>query len=85
MWWICSDVTGRELPEYARTTDLIGPAEKDGVMDIMNPLVEFGRTQGQIDLPDRLGHLTDTQLNDFAEALLDFQTLADAQTWLARV
>lgn len=37
-----------------------------------------------IELPGQIGHLSDTQLDDLAEALLDFHTLADAQTWLAQ-
>jgi predicted transposase YdaD len=36
------------------------------------------------ELPDQIGHLSDTRLDDLAEALLDFQTLADARAWLAR-
>ena len=36
------------------------------------------------DMPDQIARLADSQLADLAEALLDFQSLAEAQAWLAR-
>jgi len=36
------------------------------------------------ELPERLRHLTAEQLDDLAEALLDFSSLTDVTDWLAR-
>lgn len=35
------------------------------------------------DIDERIGKLSDVQIEEFAEALLDFQSLADANRWLA--
>jgi predicted transposase YdaD len=47
-------------------------------------LRQFRRRFGSlpVGLPDQIAHLTDLQLDDLAEALFDFHTIADAQAWL---
>jgi hypothetical protein len=43
----------------------------------------FGAEIATATFISRLGELSDTQLDNLAEALLDFQSLADAEAWLA--
>jgi predicted transposase YdaD len=71
-----------EWIERGRTEGLTKGRE-EGRREVL--LLQLRRRLGSLpaEFIDRMDHLSVSQLDDLADALLDFQTLADAQSWLA--
>jgi hypothetical protein len=93
-------LTAAEAVAYNRELDAIEPQEREVVMQWTNEWIEKGKVEGRRELisrllsrrlgqlPDnvnqRIAELADHQIDELAEALLDFKDLEDAQLWLAQ-
>ena len=89
-------LTAAEVIVYNRELQAVEPEEKEFVMQVVNEWTEMGAVAlmlrqirhrfGELppELTDRIRQLTGAKVDEFAEALMDFKTVADAQAWLAR-
>jgi predicted transposase YdaD len=92
-------LTTEENAVYNRELRAIASQEQEAVMQYTNPWIEEGKAKGRQDLilrllarrfgevpaelAERIATLPDSRMEAFAESLLDFQSLADAQAWIA--
>lgn len=93
-------LTAQEMKQYEREVAGFAPAEREAAMEILTDWHRKGITQGKeailtrqlrrrfgevpAAVTARLDQLSSEGLDDLADALLDFQTLADLEQWLAR-
>jgi hypothetical protein len=90
-----------QLKEDLRKVGLMTREEERAIMSMDNPLVEWGREEGSLDLVLRqlrkqfgpldpeeeklIGKLPLEKLNDLGEALLDFKSERDLKRWLSQL
>ncbi len=92
-------LTAQEMTQYERVMEKFTPTERTETMELMTSWQEVGITQGKEELvmrqirrrlgavpaeaATRLSLLSAEQLDELGEALLDFETTADLEAWLA--
>jgi Domain of unknown function (DUF4351) len=92
-------LTSAELVVYNRELEAIAPREKEAFMQWTNEWIEQGKAQGRRavvvqqlrrrlgaapeDWADRVGRLSEAKVEELTDALLDFRSTEDAQSWFA--